>query len=117
MRQSLQNVFNEEDASAAVDSSAVFAANLLYCSVQVVATNDAAGDLKLQFSNDIVDPTLNITEPTNWSDIPSATVAIAAPGVFAIPKTDLCYQFIRLVWTPDATDPGTISANLKVQGV
>lgn len=117
MRQALIPVFIEVDASGTVTSGAIPALNLLYLSAQLVAASTAEGTLKIQFSNDVVNPTLNITEPTNWSDIPDASVAITAPGVFAIPKIDLCYEYIQLIWTPAASDPGTISVNLKVIGV
>lgn len=99
-------------AAATVTGSPIPAMNLLYGSAQITATGSAAGTLKFQASNDV--PRSPTTPPTHWNDIPSATVAVSGAGSFMIPKTDLCYQFIRLVYTNTGT--GTIQANVKTIG-
>jgi len=116
MNQSVKQIISA--ASAAVDqsSSPIDARNLLYISVQAVITGTSTGTLKLQFSNDILDPTLTLSAPTNWSDIPNATVVVAGAGVVAIPKTDLCYQTIRAVFIHTNGASGTITVNTKVIG-
>lgn len=100
-------------AAATVTTEAVTANQLFACSAQITTTGaGAAGVLKLQASND------NFTSsvaPANWTDISSATVTVAAPGVMLIPKTDLCYNWIRLVYTNSGT--GTVSVVLQAQGV
>lgn len=116
MRQVLDNVFNSLDASVNQSPSFIPSTNWFNVSVQCVVTGASTGSLKLQFSNDIVDPTLQLTAPTHWSDIPSAAVTISGPGVFGIAKTDLCYQFIRLVYVKNNGSAGTISANIKALG-
>jgi len=78
------------------------------CSVQVVATGTIAGAVKIQYSND-EQKTFGL--PTNWSDVPSATVTLTGTaGVFSIPKTELCYNFTRVVFTQSG-GTGTVSAN------
>lgn len=117
MKQELINVFSSVDASVDHNGSAIVSSYLLFSSMQAVVTGTSTGTLKLQYSNDIVNPIIpNGAAPSNWSDIPSATVAIAGAGVYSIPKTDLCYQFIRAVFTHTNAASGTLSANLKSIG-
>ena len=99
-------------AAASVTTAAIAALNLFYISAQIATTGAAAGTLKLQASND--EPTASNAVPTNWSDIPSATVTVSGAGAFLIPKTDLCYQWVRLVYTNSGT--GTISVVIKALG-
>jgi len=101
-------------AGANVSSSAVFAANLLYCSAQITATGTEVGSLKLQASNDNLDAVPSST-PTNWSDIPSATVAVSSAGAYLIPSTQICYQYVRLVYT-HTSGSGNITAVFKSIG-
>ncbi len=111
MRQVNDNVIQTQ-AAATVNSQAIPALNLLYCSAQINATGAAAGTLKFQASND--EPVGYLAQPTHWSDIPGATVAVSASGSFLIPKIELSYQFIRLVYTNTGT--GTISVVFKAIG-
>lgn len=111
MRQINDNIIPIQTA-ATINSAAIPALNLFYCSAQASAVGaSSAGTLKLQASND--EP-VNNTPPTNWSDIPSATVSVSAAGAFLIPKTDLCYQWVRVVYTNSGT--GTISVVFKALG-
>lgn len=110
MRQVNDNIITSQ-AAATVTTVAIPSQNLFQASAQITATGSAVGTLKMQASND--EP-LNGSAPVNWSDIPSATVAVAAAGAFLIPKTDLCYQFVRLVYTNTGT--GTISVVFKALG-
>lgn len=100
-------------AAATITSAAILSENLFSCSVQIDAVGGgAAGVAKLQASNDV--PVAANAVPTNWSDIPSGTVSISGDGAFLIPKTDLSYQYIRLIYTNSGT--GTVSARLKALG-
>ena len=99
--------------AATVNSSAVPALNLFSCSVQIAATGAAAGTLVLQASNDETSVGY-ATVPTNWSNIPSATVTVSGAGAYLIPKLDVCYQFLRVSYTNTGT--GTISVVLKAIG-
>lgn len=112
MRQENINIIPSQ-AAATVTSAAIPALNLFYCSAQCSATGaGAAGTMKLQASNDR--PVASGAVPTNWSDIPSATVSISAAGAFLIPKTELCYEWVRVVYTNTGT--GTFSVVFKALG-
>lgn len=97
-------------AAATVTTAAITALNLVEASAQITATGAASGTLKMQASNDDIPN----GPPVNWSDIPNATIAVSASGSFLIPKTDLCYQYVRLVYTNAGT--GTISVVFKALG-
>lgn len=97
--------------NVSAQSTAIDAAYLLSASVQAVVTGTVAGTLKFQFSND-QGPSGGSFAPTNWSDIPSATVSITNGGTYAIAKTDLCYRWIRLAYV---TTSGTGTLNAVVQ--
>lgn len=111
MRQVNDNIIPFQ-AAATINSSQIPALNLFYCSAQITTTGSAAGTLKLQASNDETNGL--VTVPTNWSDIPSATVSVSGAGSFLIPKTDLCYQWVRVVYTNSGT--GNISVVFKALG-
>ena len=111
MRQENVNIIPVQ-AAASINGSAIFAANLFSCSVQLAATGSAAGTMKLQASND--ESNASGFVPTNWSDISGATVSVSGAGAFLIPKTDLCYQWVRVVYTNSGT--GTISVVFKALG-
>ncbi len=113
MRQLNDNIIPSQ-AAASVNSAAIPALNLFSCSVQIAGVGGAAGTLALQASNDIAGMDGNPGSPSNWSAIPSATVSVTGDGAFLIPKTDLCYQWIRVVYTNTGT--GTISVVLKALG-
>lgn len=117
MRQSLIQAMNAVDASIDENSSAISSKELLSCSLQAVVTGTSTGTLKLQFSNDIVDPINPPQVPTSWSDIPSATVSVSGAGVVLIPKTDLCYEFIRVAFVHGNGAAGHITANVKTLGM
>lgn len=97
-------------AAATLSSAAIPALNLFQCSVQFNVTGSAAGTGKLQGSNDVP----AVGAPTHWSDIPSATISVSGAGSFLIPKTDLCYQWVRVVYTNTGT--GTVEARFKALG-
>jgi hypothetical protein len=97
------------DVSVNQNSDAIFSALLLYASFQVVSPASSTATYKLQASNDKGNPQNNFV-PTNWFDIPSATVTISGVGVAAIPKTEICYNWIRVVQTGAGT--GAAAGNL-----
>lgn len=88
--------------------------NVLSISVQLVVTGGGTpvGTFKLQYSND--QPVTG--SPTNWSDIANATAAITDDGVFSIGKTDVCFEWMRLVWTR-TSGVGFVTARVKSLGV
>jgi hypothetical protein len=111
MRQVSDNIIPLQTA-ATITTTAIPSLNLFYCSAQVSGAGGAGGTLQLQASNDETNG-IN-TVPVNWSNIPSASVTVTGDGSFLIPKTDLCYQWVRLVYTNTGT--GTISVVFKALG-
>ncbi len=80
-----------------------------------VSAGTVNGALKVQASND--KPTGAMPEnfiPTNWNDISGATVTIATAATsYMIPYQELCYEYLRLVYT-DASG-GTATSTITVQ--
>lgn len=105
---------NAIQASNSIDCSFVINA-----SVQVVTGAGATGTIKLQASNDAPAPynlQSSITTPTNWTDIASATASVTAGSTALIPKTDICYQWLRAVFTPTSAGVQTIQPRADVAG-
>lgn len=114
MRQDNVVAIPVQNVASSISSNAIPALNLFACSVQAVATGaSVAGTVKIQASNDV--PQAANAVPTDWNDIASATVSISGPGAFLIPYTDLCYQFIRIVYTNSGSG-GTIAVRVKGLG-
>lgn len=98
MRVTNDLVFSAQSAGASANSSAVYTGYMVTASVQATTTSTAVGTLKIQYSNDPGSP-IERTVPTNWSDVPSASVAVSSAGVYAIGKIDISYNWLRLVFT------------------
>jgi len=106
-------------ADASIDqlsTQPILADQIFVCSAQVVTTGTSTGVLKLQASNDIVVQQSVSGQPIHWFDITGATVSVVGAGTTAILKTELCYQYIRAVWTHANGLPGTITINLQIAG-
>lgn len=110
MRQ-INEIAVASQTAASINSTPIPALNLIMMSAQIVTTGSSSGTLKLQASND--DP-VTADLPTNWSDIPGASVAIGGAGAALIPKIDCCYQWVRVVYTNAGT--GTIAVRFKALG-
>lgn len=98
-------------AAGPATSLPIICDQLFYVSVQAVCTGAAGGTMKLQASNDFP---VNGVAPVNFTDIPGASVTITGAGSFLIPKTELSYQYVQVVYTN--TGSGTISARAKFIG-
>ncbi len=95
-------------------SSVISAVNQFYTSLQLsVTSSSAAGTLTIQATNDIEGSDGVPGTPTNWNDITSVTT-VSGAGIYFVPKTDLCYQGIRLSYVN--TGVGGIPAELKLLG-
>ena len=102
MRYINDSIMDAIDASVATTNSEVIDSKMCKkLSLQCVATGTAAGTIKVQFSNDIL-------APVNWSDIASATIAVSGAGVTQLAPIDVCYQWMRCVYTK-SSGTGTIS--------
>lgn len=113
MRQLQEIIFNAGNVAGNLTGNTIWAGQLFAVSAQSSVTGTVAGTMKFQFSNDVVAPGV---APTNWSDIPNATVAISNTALYAIAKTDLCYNYIRLVYV-STSGSGTMTASINAQGV
>lgn len=111
MRQVNINVIPPQ-AAATITSAPIPALNLFSCSVMGVTTGAAAGVIVLQASND--DFQSGAETPINFAPITGATVTITTAGTVIIPKLDICYQWLRVVYTNTGT--GTISVVFKAIG-
>ena len=99
-------------AAGSVNSAAIHVPNTFAISAQVIAaTGGVAGTLKFQASNDSPE---DVPTPVNWTDIASQTVAVTGVGTFLIPKFDISYEFVRVVYT--ASSSGTITVKIKALG-
>jgi hypothetical protein len=112
MRSFNEPILNAADASVNQNSIIVDAQNLHLASLHVTMTGTAAGTVKFQASND--EPR-NGTAPSNWVDISGATVSVSAAGQFLIPKLDVCYNFMRAVYT-FTSGTGTVTAKMHMIG-
>ena len=75
-------------------SPPVSAENLTNISLQVSgAGSSATGTYTLQGSDD------SSSHPTNFSDIPNTSGVISGVGTYLVPKTDCCYQWLRVSYT------------------
>ena len=95
-----------------VTSAAIDASNLFAASAQAKFTDGtAAGTLVLQGSNDLPTP----GGPTNWSDIPNTSQSVSSGALTLVPRTEICYRYIRVSWTSSG-GAGTLTATLQAQG-
>jgi len=78
----------------------------------------AAGTVKLQASNDYVaGANTGSFSPTNWVDVANTSQTVASGATVLIPYTQICYQWVRVVWTETTPGTSTITAEINVQGI
>lgn len=88
-------------------------------SIQAVFTGSPVGTLKLQISNDIVNPISTgqqAAEVVNWTDYTGSSTAVSGAGNFVWNCLESGYRWVRLVYTP-ASGTGTLNATLSGKGV
>jgi hypothetical protein len=84
----------------------------------VFGDTSAAGTLKIQCSNDLTNGVArNQFVPTNWCDIPNATSTIASGVGPAIVIGNMCFSYIRAVYTRSGGGTTTIVVNMNSIGV
>jgi hypothetical protein len=106
-------------ASASAESAAIPVTQCNQCSVIVKTTADAGltGNVHLEASNDVSTGfPAAVFSPSTWVAITNATVNVTGGGVFIIPTTDICYQFIRAVFTRTGGSTGTVTATVNTSG-
>ena len=89
--------------------------NLASLAAQVAGGSTVSGTLKIQVSNDVAPAsTMMPFTPTNWADLPGASINLAQNGnAVTPPMGQFCAYWIRAAWVPDPTAAGgTILAQL-----
>ena len=105
-------LIDAEDASTNISTSAQDISSMFAASAQVVSAATQLGSFKLQYSND---PTTDASFVSNWSDISGSTIAVNGAAVQSIPKFDVCYSWIRGVYTA-TSGTGVLTVNIKMNG-
>lgn len=102
--------------SASSRNGSLIDANQIYqVSFQTVfAAVDAAGDLKIQMSNDMQPAGMiqNNFAPTNWSDIPNATAAVVSGAAPPIILSIVSARWLRIVFTRSGGATGAITSTM-----
>lgn len=111
MRTLNELLINGVDTNATTNSAAVWVGEGTFraTAIGVVAGTGALGTLKMQGSNDPKNTTLSDANK-NWANIASASIAVSGSGNFAVPLTELCYEWLRLVYTDTALFAQTVAA-------
>ena len=119
MRNETVIILSASDASS--QSGMQVDTNQILCASFQAVFGDATavGTVKIQASNDIYNSgyTPGSFAVTNWSDIPSASATITAGGIALIPKTDLCYRWIRAVYTSSSGGSSTVNITMNALGI
>lgn len=112
MRYVNETALSAVSAAVNTNSNAIPADQLFYASAQIIATGSPTAIVKFQASNDPKTGAPGI--PTNWTDIPSATVTLSASGTALIPKFEVCYSWLRISLVAGGT--GTVTVNVNCKG-
>lgn len=95
----------------------LWASSYYSISLTGVGTSTLAGTIKMQASNDFDNSAdLDSFSPSNWVDVASATATVTAATAFIMPKTDVCYQWVRFIFTASG-GTGALTANIKTIGL
>jgi hypothetical protein len=103
--------------TASQTGAAVFVGQICSASFcAVFGDTAAAGTLKIQCSNDLPVGDRYKFTPTNWSDVPNATSTIASGVGPAIVIGNMCFAYIRAVYTRTSGGSSTIVVNMNSLG-
>lgn len=113
------NTTNMAGLNASTDQtgSVINSAQTIAVSVQALVTGTSTGTLNLQVSNDLAPAvdSYGVPTPIHWTSI--ANVSISGAGVYLIPFTNCCYNYIRTQFTHSNGASGTITVNVNETGV
>jgi len=101
-----------------INSQAIDMQQLWGCAIQAVFTATPTGTFKIQASSD---PATSYNSGNgqganpivNWTDVANSSYAVTASGNYMWNIFDVCYNWVRLVYTD--TSGGTSTATLMVQ--
>lgn len=112
-------VLSAADASSSA-GAAIVADQLVSASFQAIFGDvTAAGTVQVQASNDIP-PAGNLPAsftPTNWSNVANGSATIAAGATAMIILPQICYRWLRVIYTPTSGGSTTISVEMFAFGV
>lgn len=117
MRRINETIISGQAATANPFSGPAIDMREFYAMTSIIRSSSGsnAGTLKLQGSNDQDASNMPNFAPTNWVDIPSKSVTVTAGAIAVIEAVQLCYAYVRHVWTPSA-GAGTIAVDINKQG-
>lgn len=120
MRNVCVNILSATD-TASHNGSAVPSNQLVSASFQAYFGDDtAAGTFKIQASNDFSISGTQMPSaftPTNWVDIPNASVSITSGGSALITIANMCYQYVRAIYTSDSGGSSTINVEMNALSI
>ena len=103
-------------AQATSNTQTIWVGHVVNAAFQIVVSGAPVGTFKVQFScDDSAIP--GGTTVTNWTDLPSASVAVSGAGVYGLNLVDLGYPWMRITWTKTSGTGLITSARLNVKGV
>ena len=114
MRNAQINILNASSSSVSQIGSAIDVNQVVSASFQAVFGGSIGGTVKIQCSNDLPTNERQLFVPTNWSDIPNATSTITAGAGPAIVIGNMCFSYIRAVWTYSSGSATTVVVNMNV---
>lgn len=118
MRNAQVLILNGADTANATGSAIDVGQAVSASFVPVLGDLTANGTLKIQVSNDLVsNGQRNTFVPTNWSDIPNATSAIASGVGPAIVIGNMAFSYIRAVYTRSSGGSTTIQVLMNVLSI
>lgn len=100
-----------------LDSSKIDAQLMVAASAQAIVAGGSSivGTLQMQGSNDPCPYQNNAAQftPTNWTNLLASAVAISGNGTYIIPKMDVSYRWLQVVYTYTSGSGGTITINFN----
>lgn len=108
------NVLSGADTATITGDAVNVQGGFIASFVPIFGDNSANGTVKIQASNDIVAVG---GAPTNWVDITNATSTISSGVGPAILLANMCYAYIRVVYTRSSGGSTTISVNMNYYSI
>lgn len=109
----VQSLVLGDATQATVTSNAIDTCQWIAYSAHAIAAGATiTGTVKVQVSNDEI----LAGQPVNWVDLTSASVSVTGAGSFLIPKADVCYRWMRIVYTKTTSAVGAL-ISVNVNGI
>ena len=114
MRQVNCNVLSASDATSQ-NGDQIDANQLISASFHAYfGDTSAAGSIKIQASNDVAPiQQAGTFVVSNWVDIPSATASVTSGGAVLITINQVCYRWMRAVFTQNSAGSTTVNVNME----